>query len=355
MSDYYILITDAGAALEASAHAAGTTVALSEFGVCDGGAEFVPDPAQTTFANEVYHGAISSLSVSTDNASVLVAECVIPATSGGYTIRGIALYAADGTLYATGNYPDQPKPAADSGYSASLQILAELAVSDTADITLQVTDGSFLTETQGNALYLRQDEQLGEIAAQGTDAQTTARGNIGCGTAATHAAEDFLPGTYTAPVTSVNTKTGAVTLTASDVGALPSTYTAPVTSVNGKTGAVSLSSTDVGAYSKSESDGRYNLKNTATKSTYSMTSKDASTGVMEVVMSNITVAPNTNVSVTFPTAFPSVCVAVVTSYDGSGHGDDSDSTIAVTSYSRTGCVLHAYNAQGKFMLIAKGY
>ena len=44
----------------------------------------------------------------------------------------------------------------------------------------------------------------------------------------------------TAPVTSVNTKTGAVTLTASDVGALPSTYTAPVTSVDGKTGAVQI-------------------------------------------------------------------------------------------------------------------
>ena len=43
-----------------------------------------------------------------------------------------------------------------------------------------------------------------------------------------------------APVTSVNSKTGAVTLNASDVGALPSTYTAPVTSVDGKTGDVQI-------------------------------------------------------------------------------------------------------------------
>ena len=80
-----------------------------------------------------------------------------------------------------------------------------------------------------------------------------------------------LPNTYTPPVTSVNTKTGAVSLTASDVGAysLPSTgipsndlssavqlslskadtalQTAPVTSVNTKTGAVTLSASDVGA------------------------------------------------------------------------------------------------------------
>ncbi|EPI9148585.1 gp53-like domain-containing protein [Salmonella enterica subsp. enterica] len=70
--------------------------------------------------------------------------------------------------------------------------------------------------------------------------------------AVTLAASDVgaLPDTYTppaAPVSSVNGKTGAVTLAASDVGALPDTYTAPVSSVNGKTGAVSLTASDVGA------------------------------------------------------------------------------------------------------------
>jgi len=41
-----------------------------------------------------------------------------------------------------------------------------------------------------------------------------------------------------APVQSVNNKTGAVVLSASDVGAMPSSYVAPVTSVNGQTGDV---------------------------------------------------------------------------------------------------------------------
>lgn len=48
------------------------------------------------------------------------------------------------------------------------------------------------------------------------------------------------PDSYTAPVSSVNNKTGAVVLTASDVGAMPDSYTAPVSSVNGQTGAVQL-------------------------------------------------------------------------------------------------------------------
>ncbi|HHD7442487.1 TPA: phage tail protein [Citrobacter braakii] len=196
MSDYYILITDAGAALEASAHAAGTTVKLAKFGVCDGGVDFIPDPTATTFANEVFQSDISSLTISADDATVMVAQCIIPGGSGGYTIRGIAIYTDDDTLYATGNYPAQPKPAPDSGFAASLEILAQLAVSDTADVSLTVTEGNFLTETQGNTLYLRQDKRLSEIAAAGAEAQSAARDNLALGTAATHDAGDFLPSDY---------------------------------------------------------------------------------------------------------------------------------------------------------------
>lgn len=56
----------------------------------------------------------------------------------------------------------------------------------------------------------------------------------------------------TGAVQSVNGKTGAVVLSAADVGAKPDSYTAPVSSVNNKTGAVALTASDVGAgtYSK---------------------------------------------------------------------------------------------------------
>lgn len=49
------------------------------------------------------------------------------------------------------------------------------------------------------------------------------------------------PEAISGAVSSVNGKTGAVVLTASDVGALPSSYQAPVTSVNGMTGDVIVS------------------------------------------------------------------------------------------------------------------
>ena len=73
--------------------------------------------------------------------------------------------------------------------------------------------------------------------------------------------------TYTPPVTSVNNKTGAVTLSASDVGALPDSYSAPVTSVNSKTGAVTLTASDVGAVSDVEVNGTSVLSGTVAEVT----------------------------------------------------------------------------------------
>jgi hypothetical protein len=84
------------------------------------------------------------------------------------------------------------------------------------------------------------------------------------GDAALQGQIDAIPSPVPAPVDSVNSKTGAVVLSASDVGAKPSSYSAPVDSVNGKTGAVSLSASDVGAQpagaggGPSESYGKYN-------------------------------------------------------------------------------------------------
>ncbi|MGD8205009.1 phage tail protein [Pantoea sp. FN0305] len=110
------------------------------------------------------------------------------------------------------------------------------------------------------------------------------------------------------------------------------------------------------AYTKAESDARYNLKNSISIKTASrLVTKDSTTGVMEVVMSGISVGNRVNANVTFPVAFPNACAGVVISYNGAGHGNDSDSAIYVPSYSKTGCILYANNANGIFTLIAKGY
>ena len=107
-------------------------------------------------------------------------------------------------------------------------------------------------------------------------ATSTKAGIVKIGSGITVAADGTISVNATAPVTSVNSKTGAVVLTAADVGARPSTWTPsksdvglgsvdnvrqysasnpppyPVTSVNGKTGVVQLSASDVGAVDSSK-------------------------------------------------------------------------------------------------------
>lgn len=76
------------------------------------------------------------------------------------------------------------------------------------------------------------------------------------------------------------TLSGDVTITAADVGALPDTYTAPVTSVNSQTGAVVLSKSDVGL-GNVDNVRQYSASNPPP---YPVTSVNGSTGAVTVTV-----------------------------------------------------------------------
>ena len=78
----------------------------------------------------------------------------------------------------------------------------------------------------------------------GDVATSTVAGIVKIGTGITVAADGTISVNVTSPVTSVNNKTGAVTLSASDVGAVPTTRT-----INGKalSSNITLSASDVSA------------------------------------------------------------------------------------------------------------
>lgn len=220
MPTYYTILTDAGQILLADAIASGQPVVLTQFAVGDGGGvPVVPDAGMDALVNEVYRGNISALGISPEQPNAMMAQLIIPKESGGYTVREVGLFSENGTLFSIGNYPDQPKPPMESGYAVKLDMRYVLVVSDASAITVVIPPGDYLTEPQADTLYLRQDKHLFEIAEQGEEAQQTSRDNLRLGSAAIYDYEDFLPSGYTAPVTSVNTKTGAVQLNAGDVGA----------------------------------------------------------------------------------------------------------------------------------------
>lgn len=130
-----------------------------------------------------------------------------------------------------------------------------------ATIEQQPTEGTHVA----NKTYVDSAIAAAKITGQGgtpvgvasvngkTGAVTLAASDVGAATKADIATE--IAKIPAQKVTSVNTKTGDITLTASDVGAATATdiataissITHPVTSVAGRTGAVTLSASDVGA------------------------------------------------------------------------------------------------------------
>lgn len=163
-----------------------------------------------------------------------------------------------------------------------------------------------------------------------------------------------------APVTSVNTKTGAVSLTASDVGALPSSTSiptktsdltndsgfitsAPVDSVNGQTGTVVLTASDVNALPSSTSipTKTSDLTNDSGFITSApVDSVNGQTGVVVLTASDVSALPD---STTIPTKTSDLTndsgflTSAVTTFNGQS-GDITYSAPVTSVNSQTGDV-----------------
>lgn len=150
--NYYSIITDYGKALETAAISQGRAVILTDYVIGDGNGQAVtPDPARTTLVREVYRGKISSLDVSQEQATQLIARLVLPPKVGGFVVREAGLLTKDGHLYAVASCAAIEKP--EQGVSVNLNF--RLAVSEKAEITLSVISGE--------GLFLRQDANLSDL------------------------------------------------------------------------------------------------------------------------------------------------------------------------------------------------
>lgn len=167
MANFYSIITNRGKELEAEALASGTKITLVKFVVGDGNGQATPPkPTQTKLVNEKYRGDIGDLSVSPDQSTQMMAKIVLPTDVGGFTVREIGILTDAGELYAVANCAAIEKPV--GGVSVNMQF--RLAVSDTANITLNVATG--------DGLFLRIDQDLSEIRGRGALAQKAARESL---------------------------------------------------------------------------------------------------------------------------------------------------------------------------------
>lgn len=136
---YFALLTNQGAAKLANAAALGTKVNIASMGVGDGGGTLpTPDAAQTKLIGEKRRAQLNSLTVDAANSSQIIAEQIIPESDGGFWIREIGLYDADGVLIAVANCPETYKPQLAEGSGRTQTVRMILIVNSTTAVTLKI-------------------------------------------------------------------------------------------------------------------------------------------------------------------------------------------------------------------------
>ena len=149
MPTYQTLITNIGQAKIATAIANESFVNLFEIALGDGnGNPVTSGVTQTTLVREVYRNQINALQTDPSNPNWIVAELVVPSTSGGWTVREVGIYDNAGDLIAVGNFPGTYKPLVAEGSSRDLVVRIIIQVSDTAAITLTIDPSVVLASRQ---------------------------------------------------------------------------------------------------------------------------------------------------------------------------------------------------------------
>lgn len=140
MSKYKAILTTAGAAKIAAASAGGKPLKIDQMAVGDGNGKLpTPNPAQTKLINERHRAALNSLTIDKAAPDRLIAELVIPANVGGFWLREMGLYDADGTLIAVSNMAESYKPKLEEGSGRTQTLRMVVIVSHTEAITLIVS------------------------------------------------------------------------------------------------------------------------------------------------------------------------------------------------------------------------
>lgn len=136
---YYTVLTTVGEQKIAAALAAGTTVNIAELALGDGaGAPVTPVENRAALVREVNRGPVGSLTQDPSNPSYLTAQRVIPPDVGGWTIREVGLFDADGDMIAYGNFPESYKPQLAEGSGKELIIRMVFEVASASAVTLAI-------------------------------------------------------------------------------------------------------------------------------------------------------------------------------------------------------------------------
>ncbi|NNA66219.1 hypothetical protein HBO22_06425 [Pseudomonas gessardii] len=138
-SQFFAILTAIGEAKQANADALGIPWTFAQMAVGDAnGTDPIPDRLQTRLVNERRRAPLNQVSIDPNNASIIIAEQVIPENVGGWWVREAGLYDADGDLVAVANCAPTYKPLLSQGSGRTQIIRINLIVSSTANIELKI-------------------------------------------------------------------------------------------------------------------------------------------------------------------------------------------------------------------------
>lgn len=130
-------ITDLGAEKIAAAITTSTPIVFAELAVGDDATEH--DAGATALNNEVERVAVER--VFSEEPAVVVVEAIIPADSGGYTIREVGLFDDEGDLLIAAQYPEvyKPEEAEGSARTSVIRIKLHIERPEAFDLTVDMT------------------------------------------------------------------------------------------------------------------------------------------------------------------------------------------------------------------------
>jgi hypothetical protein len=165
---YFTLLTNIGQAKIANALALGQKISISTMKLGDGnGAPTTPSQGQTALVRTVYTGQLNQLAVDPENPNYVVAELVVPADQGGWTVREVGLFDDAGDMIAVGNFPETYKPVLSEGAARDMVVRIIIEVSNASAITLKIDPAVVLASRSWvSATFVTKDSVKGGTTGQ---------------------------------------------------------------------------------------------------------------------------------------------------------------------------------------------
>jgi len=148
-TQFFAILTAIGKAKQANADALGVPWTFAQMGVGDAnGIDPIPSEQQTRLINERRRAPLNQLKVDPANPNIIIAEQVIPENVGGWWIREVSLYDADGDMVAVANCAPSFKPLLTQGSGRTQVVRMNLIVSNTANVELKIDPSVVLATRQ---------------------------------------------------------------------------------------------------------------------------------------------------------------------------------------------------------------